>query len=307
MEALLSHSFDYLSSSSPQKIRKGLRQVEGLLAQLCLPRTNNAANKRQSMLLLGSSAPSSPHSRKLSDLSSDPAFREFFKLQQSFQWNIAMRLVASLERLLGKESNGTNDLLIIQTLDLIQGVLLLHPPSRALFSQEIYMNLYLDLLDPSNCPAIQSSTIMALVTSLLDHPQNTRTFESIDGLLVITSLFKSRGTSREVKLKLVEFLYFYLMPENAAPKIASSTSATNTAILGGRGKEVIAAFDRRRGETLNVSDGGGVGEKTGNTEDCGNTRTTEEKQSLLGRHLSNVQDLVEDLREGGGVFGAGGM
>ncbi|KIW93048.1 uncharacterized protein Z519_06897 [Cladophialophora bantiana CBS 173.52] len=307
MEALLSHSFDYLSSSSPQKIRKGLRQVEGLLAQLCLSRTNNAANKRQSMLLLGSSAPSSPHSKKLSDLPSDPAFREFFKLQQSFQWNIAMRLVASLERLLGKESNGTNDLLIIQTLDLIQGVLLLHPPSRALFSQEIYMNLFLDLLDPSNCPAIQSSTIMALVTSLLDHPQNTRTFESIDGLLVITSLFKSRGTSREVKLKLVEFLYFYLMPENAAPKIASPTSATNTAILGGRGKEVIAAFERRRGETLNVSDGGGVGGNTGNTEDCGNTRTTEEKQSLLGRHLSNVQDLVEDLREGGGVFGAGNM
>src|ERR1700743_2161148 len=42
METLLSHSFDYLSSNSPQKIRKGLRQVEGLLAQLCLSKTNNA-------------------------------------------------------------------------------------------------------------------------------------------------------------------------------------------------------------------------------------------------------------------------
>ncbi|OAL36590.1 hypothetical protein AYO20_04206 [Fonsecaea nubica] len=307
MEALLSHSFDYLSSSSPQKIRKGLRQVEGLLAQLCLSRTNHAANKRQSMILLGSSSPSSPHSKNLSELPSDPAFREFFKLQQSFQWNISMRLVACLERLLGKESNGTNDLLIIQTLDLIQGVLLLHPPSRALFSQEIYMNLFLDLLDPSNCPAIQSSTIMALVTSLLDNPQNTRTFESIDGLLVITSLFKSRGTSREVKLKLVEFLYFYLMPETTSSKLAGSTSATNTAILGGRGKEVIAAFDRRRGETVNGADGGGVGGKGANVKDSGNTRTTEEKQSLLGKHLSNVQDLVEDLREGGGVFGVGAI
>ena len=137
METLLSHSFDYLSSSSPQKIRKGLRQVEGLLAQLCLSKTS-MANKRQSMLLLGST---SPPGKKLNDLSEDPAFREFFKLQQSFQWNISMRLVACLERLLGKESNGTNDMLIIQTLDLIQGVLLLHPPSRALFSQEIYMNV----------------------------------------------------------------------------------------------------------------------------------------------------------------------
>lgn len=137
MESLLSHSFDYLSSTSPQKIRKGLRQVEGLVAQLCLSKSS-FANKRQSMLLLGSSpAPG----KRLSDLPLDPAFREFFKLQQNFQWNIAMRLVACLERLLGKESNGTHDLLVIQTLDLIQGVLLLHPPSRALFAQEIYMNV----------------------------------------------------------------------------------------------------------------------------------------------------------------------
>lgn len=138
MESLLSHSFDYLTSSSPQKIRKGLRQVEGLLAQLCLSKAS-AVNRRQSMLLLGASP--SPSGKRLSELPEDPAFREFFKLQQSFQWNIAMRLVACLERLLGKESNGTNDLLVIQTLDLIQGVLLLHPPSRALFSQEIYMNV----------------------------------------------------------------------------------------------------------------------------------------------------------------------
>ena len=139
---------------------------------------------------------------------------------------------------------------------------------------------------------------MALVTTLLDHPQNTRTFESIDGLLVITSLFKSRSTSREVKMKLVEFLYFYLMPETPAPKMSISTSATDTAILGGRGKEVIAAFDRRR-ETVNGPEGGGV--KTPSTSR--GMRTTDEKQNLLGKHLSNVQDLVEDLEEGGGIFG----
>ncbi|EXJ93270.1 hypothetical protein A1O1_01662 [Capronia coronata CBS 617.96] len=293
METLLSHSFDYLSSTSPQKIRKGLRQVEGLLAQLCLSKAS-VVDRRQSMLLLGTSP--SHSGKRLCELTEDLAFREFFKLQQSFQWNIAMRLVACLERLLGKESNGTNDLLVTQTLDLIQGVLLLHPPSRALFSQEIYMNLFLDLLDPSNCPAIQSATIMALVTCLLDHPQNTRTFEAIDGLLVVTSLFKSRSTSREVKLKLVEFLYFYLMPESSAPKMSASTSTTNTAILGGRGRELIAAFDRRR-EPVNGTDGG--------QKPTGDTRTTHEKQNLLGKYLANVQDLVEDLKEGGGVFGVG--
>ncbi|KAK5937043.1 hypothetical protein PMZ80_010792 [Knufia obscura] len=295
METLLSHSFDYLSSASPQKIRKGLRQVEGLLAQICMSKTTNPANKRHSMLALGSTPPpSSP--KKLTDLHADPAYREFFKLQQSFQWNVCMRLISCLERLLGKESNGTNDLLVIQTLELIQGVLLLHPPSRELFAREIYMNLFLDLLDPQNCPAIQSSTLLALVTSLLDQPLNTRTFETLDGLLVITSLSKSRTTSREVKMKLVEFLYFYLMPEVAPPKV--TTSATNTAILGGRGRELRAAFaDHRRRETITTH----AVEEEGD----GKTRSQEEKQNMLSKYLNNVQDLVEDLKEGGGPFGVG--
>lgn len=142
MEVLLSHSFDYLASPSPQKIRKGLRQVEGLLAQICLSRTSTRADRRQSMLALGSSPSSTPSSGKqLCNLKDDPAFREFFKLQQGFQWNVAMRLISCLERLMGKGSNGTNDLLIISTLDLLQGVLLLHPPSRELFAREIYMNV----------------------------------------------------------------------------------------------------------------------------------------------------------------------
>jgi len=148
METLLSHSFDYLSSTSPQKIRKGLRQVEGLLAQICMSKATNPANKRHSMLALGStSPPSSP--KKLTDLHQDPAYREFFKLQQSFQWNVCMRLISCLERLLGKESNGTNDVLVIQTLELIQGVLLLHSPSRDLFAREVYMNVCKPSLGPT--------------------------------------------------------------------------------------------------------------------------------------------------------------
>lgn len=139
MESLLSNAFDYLASPTPQKIRKGLRQLEGLLAQICLSKTTPLANKRHSMLALGSSPTSPP--KRLGDIQHDPAFREFYKLQQGFQWNVAMRMVQCLERLLGKESNGTNDMLVIQSLDLLQGVLLLHPPSRELFAREIHMNV----------------------------------------------------------------------------------------------------------------------------------------------------------------------
>jgi hypothetical protein len=139
MEALLSLSFDNLSSYDQSKIRKGLRQVEGLLAQICLSSSSSsAADRRRSVIDPGKEP---PPRKELSDLSQDPAFREFFKLQDGFEWNVALRLVNCLDRLLGKSNDGQNDLLIIQTLDLIQGILLLHPSSRSLFSREIYMNV----------------------------------------------------------------------------------------------------------------------------------------------------------------------
>lgn len=85
MEALLAHSFDYLSSYDQTKIRKGLRQVEGLLAQICLSKSKlSVSEKRRSVVPVGA-APTPPKS--LSELCDDPAFREFYKLQEGFQWN----------------------------------------------------------------------------------------------------------------------------------------------------------------------------------------------------------------------------
>ncbi|KAJ5752841.1 hypothetical protein N7520_009758 [Penicillium odoratum] len=280
MENLLAHSFDYLSSYEPSKVRKGLRQVEGLLAQICLSKPKSTSDRRRSYL----TTESQPVPKALSELRDDPAFREFYKIQDGFQWNVAMRLVSCLEHLLGRGSNGTNDMLIVCTLDLIQGALLLHPPSRTLFAREIYMNLLLDLLDPINCPAIQSATLLTLVTALLDCPTNTRTFEDLDGLLTVTSLFKQRATSREVKLKLVEFLYFYLMPET--PILGRGASASPPPGLQ-RSPSKISS--RPMSQSSHTSAGGG--------KMLRDTRTTDEKQAMLGRYLNNVEDLVEDLKE----------
>src|SRR5699024_3703452 len=83
----------------------------------------------------------SPPRKDLAQLSHDPAFREFFKLQEGFEWNVAMRLIGTLDRLMAKGSDGQNDLLILSALDLIQGVLLLHPPSKSLFAREQNMNV----------------------------------------------------------------------------------------------------------------------------------------------------------------------
>ncbi|TGO37688.1 hypothetical protein BHYA_0091g00200 [Botrytis hyacinthi] len=292
MEALLSLSFDNLSSYDASKIRKGLRQVEGLLAQICLSNSSRSnVDKRRSVIDPGKEP---PPRKALSELPNDAAFREFFRLQEGFEWNVAMRLVTCLDRLMGKTNDGQSDLLIIQTLELIQGVLLLHPPSRSLFSRELYMNHLLDLLEPVNCPAIQSATLLTLVCSLIDTPKNTRTFETLDGLLTITSIFKSRETSRDVKLKLVEFLYFYLMPET--PSLQSSGSSSSLALMQRSPSKLPVAINNREES----------GRRRAQSE-SEHTKTLEEKQELLGKYLHNVDDLVADLREshpfGGSIGG----
>ncbi|KAL2157116.1 hypothetical protein VTH06DRAFT_7031 [Thermothelomyces fergusii] len=271
MESLLSVAFDNLSSFDGAKIKKGLKQVEGLLAQICLsgpssPRKPSAGRGRDQ----------EQASRKgLSDLSGDPAFREFFKLQEGFEWNIAQRLLTTLDWLVVRGGDGQYDLLIVNALDLIQGVLLLHPPSKALFARSVHMNLLLDLLEPINCPAIQSAAIITLVVALLDMPQNMRVFEQLDGLLTVTSLFKSRETGREVKFRLTEFLYFYLTPE------APPSPGKPAQVAGGNG-------NNKNGEARADRPGQGQGGDA--------TLSVEEKKLLLEHYLPGVVDqLLKDL------------
>lgn len=85
MEALLSLAFDNISSKDGLKIRKGIRQIEGLLAQICLPNPapRSKEKRRPSTQLIGDATVP----KSLQQVVEDPAFREFFRLQESFEWN----------------------------------------------------------------------------------------------------------------------------------------------------------------------------------------------------------------------------
>ena len=84
-------------------------------------------------------------------------------------------------------------------------------------------------------------------------------------------------------MKSIEFLYFYLMPETPQ----NTHGFTRSGYSYGKG----GLSDRS------------IGAKGGNWDEEG-TKTTEEKQRLLGKYLNNVEDLVDDLRESA-PFGAG--
>jgi hypothetical protein len=96
MEALLSLAFDNIASKDTQKIRKGLRQIEGMLAQICLSsgkaKPSTPGHRRNaSSISMGEPQEATP--KKLGQLSEDPAFREFFRLQEGFEWNGETRAV----------------------------------------------------------------------------------------------------------------------------------------------------------------------------------------------------------------------
>ncbi|KAF2210956.1 hypothetical protein CERZMDRAFT_44403 [Cercospora zeae-maydis SCOH1-5] len=290
MESLLSLSFDNIASRDGNKIRKGLRQIEGLLAQICLSKAGSRSPHKRKSSALDDKKPGS--TKQLGELKQDPAFREFFRLQEGFQWNVASRLVQTIECLLGMGNPSATDLLILSALDLLQGILMLHPPSKCLFTRESHMNLLLDLLDSMNPPKIQSQALLVLVAALIDQPRSTRTFESIDGLLTVTSLFKSRSTTKDVKMRSLEFLYFYLMPESPIVPF-SHVSAPNTAVIQ---KGAERPFTALAGHARTHS--GDAMEIDEELQDM-DVRSTEDKQMLLGQYLSNVEELVQDLQESG--------
>lgn len=181
IRSILSEAFDNLSSYDPMNMREGQRSIESLMAELCL--------------------------------GGKPGLEEFCELQDGFELNVATQLIACLERLLGKETNHPVSSNICHTLELLQGSLLLHPASRSLFSRHINMNILLDLLEPQSEPEVHIATLATLVAALVDRWDNVRVFESLDGLASVASLMKSKNSTQKVKLKVAEFLYFYLIPE----------------------------------------------------------------------------------------------
>ncbi|KAK9488421.1 cell division protein Cdc14 [Lipomyces starkeyi] len=275
MEFLLSSAFDQISSYDPASVRRGLRHIEGLLAHLCRPYTSASTSPLPSKS--DRPSPGGIDTR----VADDPAYREFLRLQEGFEWNLALRLVACLERLLGQESNDLTTLLILSTLDLLQGVLLVHPPSRRVFAREVNMTILLDLLEPQSSPAaIQGATVNTLVCALVEEWPNVRTFEALDGLESICTLFKRKDTDKEVKLRILEFLFFYLIPEPQATQSSSSSTSNHHA----KTKNASPSEDGWSGSS-NASGYGHV------------VRTTQEKQRMLGKYLSNVESLVNELRQ----------
>jgi Cell division control protein 14, SIN component len=126
-----------------------------------------------------------------------------------------------------------------------------------------------------------------LIIALTDNPVNARVFESVDGLLAVSSLLRDPDTSRTVKKAIYEFLYFYLLSEE--PKFPSPGTAryqTGTVLrVGGQRPRTTSTDSNSTTGSIEWSD---VSELDGHSL----TKAPAEKQKLLAKYLDSADELA---------------
>ncbi|WVQ95880.1 hypothetical protein IAU59_002979 [Kwoniella sp. CBS 9459] len=120
---------------------------------------------------------------------------------------------------------------------MIQGLCLLSKGCKDVVGDSWVMEMFIDLLLLLRAqPAMSEEqkpvayTIMELLFCVLvDSPRNARTFEKLSGLEAVVRVLKGTGVTKEVRMKCIEFLYFYLLPEqNEAKRVVSSSSSSSS-------------------------------------------------------------------------------
>lgn len=165
----------------------------------------------------------------------DTKLAAFVTLQDNFQYNLTDALISAYHTL-QHETLNTSTLYLANRL--LQGILLIHPDSRALFGRRKNMELMLSFLDPEN-PAYLVEMCISFVSlfihMLLKSRRNMRVFEACGGCLrVIRHLHISldpRDASRNLlqqnlHFKVIEFLIFYLTEEKDLQDQASVPTLT---------------------------------------------------------------------------------
>ncbi|EMD40396.1 hypothetical protein CERSUDRAFT_91116 [Gelatoporia subvermispora B] len=153
---------------------------------------------------------------------------------------------------------------LAQALSLIQGVVLMHATSKEYLGRRYALQILLDLMlasrhlstTPSSPPSatstppspsrrlsrtrsqssfplpLASAILDTLLCVLVDSSPALRVFEETKGVQTVVRILKRAGTPREVRMKCLEFLYFYLLDETSLSG-ASSIDSFEAALGGG--------------------------------------------------------------------------
>ncbi|PPQ63156.1 hypothetical protein CVT24_005796 [Panaeolus cyanescens] len=226
--------------------------VQDALDDLLSPRSTYASRKQalqslERQLALACLATSQDNAQDIKD--------SFLAVQNTFECNISARLLpwiaistSRLETLTNKSPIEDDKLsavselttLLAMALSLLQGIVLIHEPSKRYLGRKAPLEILLELLlasrhltpDDSEKSAnthhpinLSANVIDTLLCVLVDTSVALRAFESVNGVQAVVKILKRAGTPREVRMKCLEFLYFYLLDESPDANSAPSPSA----------------------------------------------------------------------------------
>ncbi|GAW00843.1 CDC14-domain-containing protein [Lentinula edodes] len=138
------------------------------------------------------------------------------------------------------------------SLSIVQGVALNHPRSKRWLGKIKSLEILVDLLlasrhvpssidSPASSstsskrgvtpPSLTSAILDTMLCILVDSTPALRAFEECNGVQAIVKILKRAGSPREVRMKCLEFLYFYLLDETkpSIPTTSMSTGSGSTA------------------------------------------------------------------------------
>ncbi|KAF8806225.1 CDC14-domain-containing protein [Phlegmacium glaucopus] len=188
----------------------------------------------------------------------------FFALQYTFECNVPSKLLSWITlatlRLEGITNKGLMEdgrgreaeelaAQLALSLSLIQGVALNHESSKIYLGRKCSLEILLDLLlasrhlslpaetaetsskskTASTSPPLTSIVLDTLLCILVDSCAAIRAFEEANGTQAVVKILKRAGTPREVRMKCLEFLYFYLLDETPTSMEALETVQSPTA------------------------------------------------------------------------------
>lgn len=229
--------------------------VQDILDELCSPRSSSEAKTWALERLEKQIAASCLTADKKSE--SKASWDHFLALQYTFECNVASRVLAwisvstaKLEQSSNKGSSDERTLTsqLARALCIVQGIVLNHDPSKIFLSRKHSLEVLLELLlasrhlyfppeedrsgptrnkQPIEVP-LTSTILDTLLCVLVDSPSALRVFESAHGVQVVVRILKRAGTPREVRMKCLEFLYFYLLDETGSRELAHESRSPPT-------------------------------------------------------------------------------
>ncbi|WWC95640.1 hypothetical protein V866_002505 [Kwoniella sp. B9012] len=119
---------------------------------------------------------------------------------------------------------------------ILQGLCCLSRRCKETVGESWVMEMFIDLLlllralppMTEHSKAIAYTILELLFCILVDSPKNARTYEKLGGLEAVTRVLKGTGVTKDVRMKCIEFLYFYLLPEQNDPQRTVSSSSSSS-------------------------------------------------------------------------------